>query len=106
MILAVVQSIDADSAMTALVRAGYHVTRMASTGGFFRQGNTTLLIGVEDDQVDPVIEVLKGVCHQRTRLLPVSMDPVEPMSAIGGYVEVPVGGATIFVFPVERFEHI
>lgn len=106
LILAVVQNTDADAVMDALVKAEHRVTRIASTGGFFRQGNTTLLVGVQDEQVGPVIDILRSICHRRTRLLPVSVDPVEPMSAIGGYVEVPVGGASVFVFDVERFEHI
>lgn len=106
MILAVVQNTDADAVMEALIKAEYRVTRVASTGGFFRQGNTTLLIGVEDLQVEDVLGILRGICQQRTRLLPVSVDPTEPMSMVGGYVEVPVGGASVFVFDVERFEHI
>jgi uncharacterized protein YaaQ len=106
LILAVVQNTDADAVMDALVRAEHRVTRIASTGGFFRQGNTTLLVGVQDEQVGPVIDILRGICQRRTRLLPVSVDPVEPMSVVGGYVEVPVGGASVFVFDVERFERI
>jgi uncharacterized protein YaaQ len=106
MIYAVVQDTDADAAMDALVKAGHRVTRVASTGGFFRQGNTSFICGVEDQDVDSVVDVLRKICERRTRLLPVNADLVEPMSVVGGYVEVPVGGATIFVFNIERFEQI
>ena len=104
MIRAIVQNMDADEAINRLLKSGYGVTRVATTGGFFRQGNTTFMTGVADDQVEKVIAVLKDVCKQRTRLRAVSLDPVEPVAAVSGYVEVTIGGATIFVFNVEHFE--
>ncbi|MBN1429854.1 MAG: cyclic-di-AMP receptor [Anaerolineae bacterium] len=106
LVLAVVQDIDADAVMAALTEAGESVTRVASTGGFFRQGNSTLLCATEDDRVDGVITVLKKVCHQRSRLIPVSLDPGEAVLTSGAYTEVTVGGATILVFNIERFDHI
>ena len=106
LVLAVVQDIDADAVVSALTEAGERVTRVASTGGFFRQGNSTLLCATEDNQVDGVIAVLQKVCHQRTRLIPVSLDPGEAILTSGAYTEVTVGGATVLVFDIERFEHI
>lgn len=106
LILAVVQDTDADVTMAALTEAGHRVTRVASTGGFFRQGNTTLLCGVEDDQVEGVLSILKTTCQRRTRLLPINLDPADPLLTSAAYTEVPVGGATVFVLNVERFEHI
>ena len=106
MILAIVQDIDADAAIDALVKAGHRVTRVASTGGFFRQGNITFMTGVEDEQVEEVLGVLREMCRKRTRLVPLGPDPVEPLAMVGGYVEVPVGGAAVFVFNVERYEQI
>lgn len=104
LIMAIVQDIDADPAMETLTKAGHRVTRIASTGGFFRMGNTTLLIGSEDEQVSPIIDVLRQVCKERTRVMPVNFDPSEAILSAGAYTEVPVGGATILVFNVERFE--
>ena len=106
LVLAVVQDIDVDAVMAALTEAGERVTRVASTGGFFRQGNSTLLCATDDDRVDVVIAALQKVCHQRTRLIPVSLDPGEAILTSGAYTEVTVGGATILVFDIERFEHI
>jgi len=106
LVLALVQDIDADAVMGALTEAGERVTRIASTGGFFRQGNSTVLCATEDDRVDEIIAVLQKVCHQRTRLIPVSLDPGEAILTSGAYTEVTVGGATILVFDIERFEHI
>lgn len=106
MVMAVVQNSDADAAIRALVRAGHRVTQVASTGGFFRQGNTTFMAGVPDEQVGEVLDILRENCRRRTRLVPVSPDPVEPLAMLGGHVEVTVGGATVFVFDVERFEQL
>ncbi len=92
--------------MSALTEAEYRVTRISSTGGFFRQGNSTLLCAVEDKQVDGVITILRKVCQKRTRAIPVSIDPTEAVLSAGSYTEVSVGGATVLVFNVERFESI
>mgnify|MGYP000077961854 CR=1 FL=1 len=106
LVLAIVQDIDADAAIKALTEKGQRVTRMASTGGFFRQGNTTLFCATEDDQVDAVLDVLRQVCQQRTRLHPIHLDPTEPIAMGVAYTEIPIGGATIFVFNIERYEQI
>jgi uncharacterized protein YaaQ len=105
MILAIVQDIDAETAVGALTEAKHRVTRIASTGGFFRQGNSTLLCAVEDAELDDVVAILRKVCQQRTRVVPVSIDPSEAVLSAGTYTEVAVGGATVLVFDVERFEH-
>lgn len=104
LIMAIVQDIDADPAMETMTKAGHKVTRIASTGGFFRMGNTTLLIGAEDENVSPIIDILRQICKERTRVMPVNFDPSEAILSAGAYTEVPVGGATILVFNVERFE--
>ena len=106
MILAVVQDIDADAATQVITDAGHRVTRVASTGGFFRQGNTTLLCAVEEKQVDEILKLLRQTCQERTRPMPVTLDPGEAVLSAGAYTEVKIGGATVLVFPVERFENI
>lgn len=106
LIIAVVQDTDADDAIAALVEAGYRVTRVASTGGFFRQGNTTLLCGVDDEAVCHVVRLLRHTCQQRTRTVPVAPQSAESPMMIGTYAEVAVGGATLFVMDVEHFEQL
>jgi uncharacterized protein YaaQ len=59
LIIAVVQSQESDAVVDALVEAEYRATRFASTGGFLRHGNTTIMIGVQDQQVDHVLQVLR-----------------------------------------------
>ena len=59
LIIAIIPDTVTDDASLALTGEGYRVTRIASTGGFLRRGNSTLLIGVEDEQVDNAIATLK-----------------------------------------------
>ena len=107
LVIAVIQDKDSVKLMESLVDKGFRATKLASTGGFLKAGNTTMLIGVDKNQVDQVVEVIKSVCHSREKM-------VTTMSPIGGAVEsyvpypveVVVGGATIFVLDVERFEQV
>jgi len=106
LIVAIVQDQDADRTIKALNEGGFRVTRVASTGGFFRVGNTTLLSGVDDDKIDAVINILNTTCERRTRLIPAGPNIVESAAMMGAFVEVEVGGATVFVLDVEHFEQV
>lgn len=106
LILAIVQNRDADGATEALTTATYYVTRLASTGGFLHEGNTTLLMGVEDERVDGALRVLRENCHRRRHYTPMPLVGAESGFDLHGHIEVEVGGATVFVLDVERFEQI
>lgn len=102
MIIAIIQADDTHDAINALTKANFRVTKLATTGGFLKAGNTTLLIGVEENQVDQVVGILNKECKQRVEKVPMLVDangltmwnPTE-------MIDVPVGGATIFVIDVE-----
>ena len=80
---------------------------MASTGGFLQQGNATLLIGVEEEKVAEVVQVIRENCRERSRYLTPMPPMVEPGEFFMPYpVEVQVGGATVWVLPVESFEKL
>ena len=102
LILAIMSNDDSPAVSSALTKENYQVTRLATTGGFLRSGNTTLIIGTEDDRVERAIEVIGEYSRRRTEVVPstASYD-------IGRYasfpMEVQVGGATIFVVDVEQF---
>jgi len=107
LIMAVVQDKDTQRLVEALVQRGFRSTKLASTGGFLREGNTTLFVGTEDHQVSTVISIIKRTCHTREQLV----TPLAPVSGpsdsyVPYPVEVQVGGATIFVLPVERLEKV
>ncbi|MFB9273814.1 hypothetical protein B1A99_25800 [Cohnella sp. CIP 111063] len=106
LLIAVIQDKDSNRLSNALIKEGFRATKLASTGGFLRAGNTTFLIGIEDDRVQGALDVIRSSCKVRDQLV----TPVSPVSgAADSYipfpVEVQVGGAAVFVLPVERFEH-
>jgi uncharacterized protein YaaQ len=102
LIFAIVSNEDHHAVQSALTKRGYSVTKLSTTGGFLRIGNTTLIIGTEDDKVETAIELIKKESQTRTEVVPstASYD-------LGRYasfpLEVSVGGATIFVLNVEQF---
>jgi uncharacterized protein YaaQ len=105
LIIAVVQDKDSNRLSNALVKAEFRATKLASTGGFLKAGNSTFLIGTDDEKIEEVLEIIKKNCKAREQL-------VAPVSPMGGNadsyvpypVEIQVGGATVFVVPVENFE--
>ncbi len=107
LVVAVVQGEDAQRTSEALTGAGFGSTRTNSSGGFLQQGNVTFFIGVEDTRVAEAVKVIRDNCRERSRYL-TPMPPVpEPGEFFMAYpVEVQVGGATVFVIPVDSFEKI
>ena len=104
LIIAIVQDEDASRLISNLMSEGYSVTKLATTGGFLRAGNTTLLVGVDDDKFDGAMAVIEKVCKSRKQM---ATSPSPVAGTTGVYVpypiEVMVGGATIFVLNVEQF---
>lgn len=104
MITAIINKTDTDMVCDSLRHAGFSFTKIASSGGFLTRGNTTILLGVEDEQLETALDIIRRNCRQRTAPMP---------SAVQGYVgrpfapataSVPVGGATVFVYTVDHFE--
>src|SRR5438270_675877 len=107
LLIAVVQGEDAQRTVVALTDKGISSTRVSSSGGFLQQGNATLLIGVDDGQVQEALQLIRDNCRERSRYLTPVPPLAEPGEAFMAYpVEVQVGGATVFVVPVESFEKI
>lgn len=102
LVVAIVQDQDVLSLLDDLTASEFRVTKLASTGGFLKAGNTTLLIGVEDEEVEDVMDIIRSNCETReitTSLLTVTMpgDTYVPYP-----LEVKIGGANIFVLDVEK----
>lgn len=103
MITAIVNKKDAGEVCDALAEEKFTFTKMATTGGFLKSGNVTLLIGTDDDKVDRALELIKKHCAKRMEPMPAMVNAGVP--TFGYYkTEVLVGGATVFVTSVERFE--
>ncbi len=106
LIYAIVRSDNEDDVVATLNGARYQVTKLASTGGFLRKGNSTLMIATDDEKVDDCIEIIKKECGKRQQIT-VNM-PYVSGTSMNSYstmpVPVEVGGATVMVVDLERFE--
>ena len=102
LILAIVSNDDSGAVSSALTRGGFSVTKLATTGGFLMAGNTTFISGVEDEKVD---EVIAKHSRRRTQVVP-STSTMDVGMYSSFPVEVTVGGSTIFVLNVDRFEKV
>lgn len=104
LILAIINSDDAYSVNNHLIKAGFLVTKISSTGGFLTKGNTTFLTGVKDEDVENCIEIIGKYSKKRTQPMPVDLAYGQNVAPVT--TEVTVGGATIFVLNVEQFRHL
>ena len=104
LIIAIVQDEDASRLVNQLMKAGIGVTKLATTGGFLRAGNTTLLIGVDDAKLQGTLDIIEKVCKSRKQM---AASPTPMGGASNVYtsfpMEVTVGGATVFVLTVDQF---
>jgi uncharacterized protein YaaQ len=104
LLIVITSDSDADVLIRKLVQRGYPATKVSSTGGFLRRGSATTFSGVDAEDVENVLAIIRDACQARTEFVPAqalpfpeSIYPTEP-------VEVRAGGAIVFVVPVERFE--
>lgn len=102
LIITIVQDNDADRLTKALGEAGFRSTKLASTGGFLKSGNTTIMIGCEDDLVGDALDIVKQNCSERVKGTARSY-PMRASTDFFNMSEIEVGGATVFVLPVESF---
>ena len=107
LVVAIVHHEDAGALVDALLDREFRATRLSSSGGFLKQSNATVILGVDDDAIDEVLGIVRETCHSRTQVV----NPMPPIMEPGEFfmpypLEVEVGGATVFVLPVERFERI
>ncbi|SET23626.1 Uncharacterized protein YaaQ [Natronincola peptidivorans] len=104
LVIAIVHDEDAGNLIEDLTNNNYRITKLATTGGFLRAGNTTLLVGVEDEEVDKVIGIIKNNCESRKEI---ATSPAPVSGTTGVFIpypiEVTVGGATVFVVDVEKY---
>lgn len=104
LVLAIVQDKDSTRLSNEFVDANIRATKLSTTGGFLKSGNTTFIVGIEDERVEEVLSIIRETCQSREQFvttpmnLDISMDTNMPLP-----VEVQVGGATVFVLPVEAF---
>ena len=101
LVIAVVEDDDTPALVEELTENKFQATKLASTGGFLMQGNTTLLMGVDEGRIEDVLDVIRGTCVRRKKLLPHTTS--ELPSAINLPIEVEAGGAIVFVVDIKEF---
>ncbi|NLX37198.1 MAG: hypothetical protein GXY68_10975 [Chloroflexi bacterium] len=104
LVFSIVNRDDRDALRQALMDEGFQATVVSTTGGFLREGNATFMIGVDDDKVPAVMRILKDTCHTRTRTVYPTPPLVEMAPLISEPIEVQVGGAVVFVVPVDEYQ--
>lgn len=106
MLIAIVQDQDSHILMDELSERDFRMTKLASTGGFLKAGNTTILMGIDEARIPEALQIIENNCKSRdmtTSLMSVTM----PGDAYIPYpVELKVGGATVFILDVESFIRI
>ncbi len=107
LVIAVVNQQDSRRLHDALVESGFRFTEIASTGGFLRQGNVTLLTGVADRDVETVLELIGQHCQTRERAVDVTPPDTRVYAhPVGQALTVPAGGAQVFILNIEQVIHM
>lgn len=102
LVIAIVNSEDSHRVTDEITKAGFYFTKLSTTGGFLRTGNLTLLMGVDDEKVDPLLEIIRENSRKREEITPVI--PAYDAGVVNAIpVKITVGGATVFVLDVEQF---
>ena len=104
LVISIIHRDDSRPLVDNLLKQGYRATIISTTGGFLKEGNATVVIGVEDHRLDDLLGIIQRNCRTRTQHinpLPPIMEPGEMF--VPSPVEVEVGGATVFVLDVAQF---
>jgi uncharacterized protein YaaQ len=106
LVIAIVQDEDAGRLVSAMMKEGYGVTKLATTGGFLRAGNTTLLTGVEDEKLDHCLEFIENICKSRKQVINSNIGAFDASISAAAHsnIEIMIGGATVFVLSVDQFK--
>ncbi len=103
MVLAIINYDDSQEVTGSLIKAGFSITKLAASGGFLKTGNVTVLIGLDESRLDECFEIIREHSSTRKQIIPTGSNsglfPTAP-------VEIDVGGATVFVLNVERYEKL
>ena len=99
LILAIIQLDDVAGVIRHLAKGGFSSTKLTSAGGFLKEGNVTIMTGVEESRLEEALGIINKYSHSRVKLVPTpSIDQLE-----SGLTEVTVGGAAVFVLDCEQF---
>ena len=103
LVLVIVHNDDAETVLRETLKAGFRATKLSSSGGFMHVGNTTLIMGVEDERLDELMKVVEKFSSRRTEMVSPLPNRYCEGCIVAAPIEVSVGGATIFVLEVEDY---
>jgi uncharacterized protein YaaQ len=103
LVIVITDDDEANTLIEKLVERGYPATKVSSTGGFLRKGSATILSGIDAEDVDLVLAIIRTECRARTEYVPAQATPFPDTALPREPIPVRVGGAIVFVLPVERF---
>ena len=106
LLVAIVHQKDVGNAVDALLAKDFRATRIDSAGGFLREGNATLLMGVDEERTNEALSILREHCRSRMQemKLPVALAQGETRT-VGEPIQVKIGGAVVFVLSIDHFDH-
>jgi uncharacterized protein YaaQ len=104
LIVVITSDDEAEALIKRLIERGYPATKVSSTGGFLRRGNATIFSGIEAGDLNNVLAIIRNECKARTEFIPAQALPFPESIYPAEPVQVRVGGAIVFVLPVDRFE--
>lgn len=102
LLICVVQDDDAHHLMEDFIDKSFRVTKLSSTGGFLKKGNTTLFLGVEDEEVDDALDIIRRNCSRRTAIAPMVNPGLDASIYTSLPFKVEVGGATVFQLDIDE----
>ena len=102
LVIGIINSDDANDLLAEVTKASFQATKLATSGGFLKMGNVTVLVGVEDDKVDDVVEIFRSCCSRRTQMIPAAPHYMGDGFMGGAPVQVTIGGATLFIIDVDK----
>lgn len=102
LVIGIINSDDANDLLAEITKASFQATKLSTSGGFLKMGNVTVLVGVEDEQVDDVVEIFRNCCSRRTQMIPTASHYIGEGFVSAAPFQVTIGGATLFIIDVDK----
>ena len=103
LLIGIINSDDSSDLLSEITKASFRATKLATSGGFLRAGNVTVLVGVEDERVDELVSIFEKCCSKRVQTVPTVPAFIGEGFLNTAPVQITIGGATIFIIDVDRY---
>lgn len=106
LIITIVQAYDSDKLLRAVTSAGIGATKINSVGGFLRMANCTVLMAIDEEKIDEAVGIVRNTAQRRVEVKMDASDTEYSEWFSAGCHEVPIGGAVVFVMPMDNLYRI